>query len=149
MARGPACCGSRAFPGSAAVAARLQCALRCRLSSAPAAPNPPPAGAARNAAGGGAAAGVQPGGAAPAGAGEAGWAGACCLPAACALPACRLPGPAWAAPKRHGTLLLLRLAQVTGDALEGQSYRCNLAEDVAARLADNVRLRLTDYLRLG
>ncbi|PRW18369.1 origin recognition complex subunit 5-like [Chlorella sorokiniana] len=48
------------------------------------------------------------------------------------------------------SLVLLRLLeQVSGDVLEGQSYRCNLGDDAATRLADNVRLRLTDYLKLA
>lgn len=56
---------------------------------------------------------------------------------------------AWAHPTQASALLPFSCAQVTGDALEGQSYRCNLGDDVATRLADNVRLRLTDYLKLA
>ena len=48
------------------------------------------------------------------------------------------------------SLVALRLLEPCGggDVLEGQLYRCHLAEGTAAALGANVRLRLSDYLRL-
>lgn len=48
------------------------------------------------------------------------------------------------------SLVALRLLeQSSGDVLEGQLYRCNLAEDAAYRLAANVGLSLAHYLKLA
>lgn len=48
------------------------------------------------------------------------------------------------------SLVALRLLeQCSGDALEGQLYRCNLGEAQAEALGANVKLRLGDYLKMA
>lgn len=44
---------------------------------------------------------------------------------------------------------LRQLAQISGDPLEGQVYRCNLTEAAAHAVAANLKVDLTDYLRLA
>lgn len=47
------------------------------------------------------------------------------------------------------TLVSQRLLSVSGNILDGASYRCNLTDDLAQAISANLRLSLRDYLKLA